>query len=97
MIGIAGLSHKTAPLKIREKFSFSAEEARGFSNAICNCEGFQEIFVLSTCNRTEFCFFSDGLSKEGCKELMYTRLSEFLQIPIADFSTYFYFNMAPMP
>jgi glutamyl-tRNA reductase len=50
-ITLAGISHKTAPVAVRERFAFSPEElATGLPRL---GDAFGGVAVLSTCNRTE--------------------------------------------
>ncbi len=47
-----GITHKTAPLDIRERFSFSEQETKRLLAELC--DGLvSEAMLLSTCNRTE--------------------------------------------
>lgn len=48
MISTVGISHKTAPIDVRERFAFTPEEAERIVAALPG-----EAMVLSTCNRTE--------------------------------------------
>ncbi|MHB9030417.1 MAG: glutamyl-tRNA reductase [Candidatus Latescibacterota bacterium] len=48
-----GISHKTAPVDIREHFSFSGEALVKALSEIRGMVGIRECVVLSTCNRTE--------------------------------------------
>ncbi len=56
MIGVVGLSHKSAPVNIREKFAFNKEEYTDLSKIILKNLHFDELVIISTCNRTEFYF-----------------------------------------
>ena len=47
-----GVSHKTAPVAVRERLAFSDAEARRFLDDLVR-EDAQEAVVISTCNRTE--------------------------------------------
>ena len=47
-----GVSHKTAPVAVRERLAFSDNEARRFLDELVR-EDAQEAVVISTCNRTE--------------------------------------------
>ncbi len=58
-IGLIGTSHKTAPIEIREKFSFKEEETKDFLLKLLENENILETFLLSTCNRTEIYFVSN--------------------------------------
>ncbi len=47
-----GITHKTAPLDLRERFSFTEHEAKNLLQELC--DGLvSEAMLLSTCNRTE--------------------------------------------
>jgi glutamyl-tRNA reductase len=48
-----GISHATAPVAIRERMSFSAEQIPEALLAVTALEGVLEAAILSTCNRTE--------------------------------------------
>ena len=51
---VAGLSHRTAPIEIREKCAFGVREAGPALEAVREATGAREGVLLSTCNRTEF-------------------------------------------
>ena len=48
-----GLNHKTAPVEVRERVSFSREELRSGLVNLGEYDGLSGLVVLSTCNRTE--------------------------------------------
>ncbi len=48
-----GISHKTAPVALRERLAFSEEEAGRFAAAAAATAEVREAVVISTCNRTE--------------------------------------------
>ena len=50
---IVGLSHKTAPVDVREKLSFTREEIGEISVGLKGVPELEEGVILSTCNRTE--------------------------------------------
>jgi glutamyl-tRNA reductase len=52
-IVLIGLSHKTAPVEIRERLSNSGDDARVFLQALSQRPSLQEAVYLSTCNRVE--------------------------------------------
>lgn len=60
MIGILGISHKTASLEVREKFAISQEEIQTFADELQKQANFSDIVVLSTCNRTEI-YYSQSI------------------------------------
>lgn len=50
---LAGLSHSTAPVEIREKCAFSEKQLESAYKQITECEEIEGLVILSTCNRTE--------------------------------------------
>lgn len=52
-IVLVGISHKTAPLDVREKFSFSDTSLDANYRALKNYHELSEALILSTCNRVE--------------------------------------------
>ena len=52
-IVVVGLSHKTAPVDVREKLSFSEAMVPDALRALMRYEGIKEGLILSTCNRVE--------------------------------------------
>lgn len=52
-IAVVGVSHRTAPVEIRERFAFSDHEAVEALGGLREKSGMKEAVLLSTCNRTE--------------------------------------------
>lgn len=50
---VVGVSHRHAPVEIREQLAIPEEEWNSASGALCESEAIEEAFVLSTCNRFE--------------------------------------------
>jgi glutamyl-tRNA reductase len=50
---VAGLSHKTAPVEIREKVNFPEQQLSEALHALSGYPAICEAVILSTCNRTE--------------------------------------------
>lgn len=50
---VLGLNHKTAPVDVRECFSFSEEQVKTALRHLHEYDGINECVLLSTCNRTE--------------------------------------------
>jgi glutamyl-tRNA reductase len=48
-----GISHKTAPVALRERLAFTEEQAVGLAKQIVDTPEAHEAVVISTCNRTE--------------------------------------------
>jgi glutamyl-tRNA reductase len=53
MICVVGLSHKTAPVEIREKFATSADVLPEVLARLASRAELREVMFLSTCNRVE--------------------------------------------
>lgn len=53
---VAGLSHKTAPVEIREKLSFCEQELGTSLHCLAGLPEISEGVILSTCNRVEIIF-----------------------------------------
>ncbi|GAB4173639.1 MAG: glutamyl-tRNA reductase [Calditrichia bacterium] len=64
-----GLNHKSAPIEIREKFSFSPEELLDALEKASKINGILEVMILSTCNRTEIYSLLEP-SAQGMKEVV---------------------------
>ena len=50
---LVGLSHKTAPVEIREKLTFPANTQEHALTRLTECDAVSEAVIVSTCNRTE--------------------------------------------
>ncbi len=50
---LVGISHKTAPIEIREKFTFNNDTISSVLERFYGLNGVSECMILSTCNRTE--------------------------------------------
>ncbi len=50
---VFGLSHKTAPLELREKLAFKGTELDEFYRQLLSNSGVDGVLILSTCNRSE--------------------------------------------
>jgi glutamyl-tRNA reductase len=49
-----GLSHKTAPVELRERFAIGDAHLGEVSSLLANAPGLREAVVVSTCNRVEY-------------------------------------------
>jgi glutamyl-tRNA reductase len=56
---MVGLSHKSAPIDVREKVALSGEPLRDALAELKAIEGVSEAFVISTCNRVEAYVYGD--------------------------------------
>ena len=50
---VIGLNHRTAPVELRERVSFTPDEARHAAEQLRSGGLLSESLVLSTCNRSE--------------------------------------------
>jgi glutamyl-tRNA reductase len=63
---LVGLSHKTAPIEIREKLTFPASGIGEAFAALMGSDAVSEALILSTCNRTEiYAVGSDGAGTDA--------------------------------
>lgn len=77
-IVIVGINHKTAPVELREKLSFT-ESQLARSLAFCKEQGgLDECVVLTTCNRTEI--YAAGSDRELCTRLIMEMLAKIKEI-----------------
>ena len=77
------LSHKSAPLAVREQVALIESEVKDFSIKIKDLFGIQECLVVSTCNRTEVYYTSE---RDFTADLIKTLL---VQKGIIETETYF--------
>jgi glutamyl-tRNA reductase len=75
-IVLVGLNHRTAPVEVRERVSFTSDQARRASEELRSRGILEETLVLSTCNRSEVYGVPPEASRESAPGLS-TFLSEF--------------------
>src|ERR1700675_2660466 len=75
-IVLVGLNHRTAPVEVRERVAFTAEQARRAADELRARGILQETLVLSTCNRSEIYGVPPEASHE-CAPGLSSFLSEF--------------------
>jgi glutamyl-tRNA reductase len=75
-IVLVGLNHRTAPVEVRERVSFTAEQARRAAEELRARGILEETLVLSTCNRSEVYGVPPESSRE-CAPGLSSFLSEF--------------------
>ena len=71
MIGVVGLSHKSAPVHIREKFALNKEECNDLSQTILKNKNIDELVIISTCNRTELYFTAEECCSPGAFHIIF--------------------------
>jgi len=88
-IYLCGLNHKTAPLEVREMFSFAPEETKKALLKLKEEKDIEECAILSTCNRTEVYIYTkkDDFNRSELEEL----LCVLKGLSLYDYKKYFYF------
>jgi glutamyl-tRNA reductase len=72
-----GVSHKTAPLDLRERLSMTEGRAVGVLRGLTAAEGIHEAAAISTCNRTElYLMVSDPVEAESTALSVLARQAE---------------------
>ena len=59
-LSVIGISHRTAPVEVRERYALTGDLAGRFLRAAHSENVFEEAMVLDTCNRTELYFVPTG-------------------------------------
>jgi glutamyl-tRNA reductase len=60
-----GISHRTAPIEIREKVAITRSDYAERVNELCAMSGVEEVVILGTCNRTEIYCLSSETGEEA--------------------------------
>lgn len=85
---LVGLSHKTAPVEIREKLVFPSDKLTNALNRLVSKPSIGEAVILSTCNRTEIYAFTEK-TDEALSEIK-RFISEYHGISLANLNGYLY-------
>lgn len=80
-----GISHKTAPVEIREKLAFDPEGKADFLRLVKGESSIQECVLLTTCNRTEVYLKGEASSVYKAMEL----LAEYKGLELGELKKYF--------
>jgi len=83
-LAIVGVSHKTAPVEVRERLAFNSDVLRSALTALMNRQNVREAIILSTCNRVEV------MAESPDDRLIREFLCEFHQIPPDSVSAHIY-------
>ena len=75
---LLGISHKTAPVKVREKYSLPLKRIPEILNRLSQNELIDEVVILSTCNRTEIYAVSENT--DAAKEFLQTELQNVFNV-----------------
>jgi len=92
-IVLVGLNHRSAPVEVRERVSFTAEQARKAAEQLRARGIFHESLVLSTCNRSEVYGVPPETSRESAAALS-NFLSDFhsVKLDLLDGSLYHHYD-----
>ncbi len=90
---MTGLSHKTAPVEIREKVTFSESALPEALERLLGYPSVNESVILSTCNRMEIYSVVCGV-EEGKSDIL-NFLCEYHDLDRSDLEGYLYFHVGP--
>ena len=82
-VALIGCNHRTAPVELRERISFTAQQALQAADELRNLGILEEAVVLSTCNRSELYGVPDEAHPTPA-EAMEEYFRSFHRIPSAD-------------
>ncbi len=88
-IFLIGANHKTAPVELREKLSFTQEETIGALEYLKNAPQIKEGLVFSTCNRMEILYIPEAGDQV---EEMIQFISDHKKIEIPEFRSALYIH-----
>ncbi|HVB59107.1 MAG TPA: glutamyl-tRNA reductase [Candidatus Acidoferrales bacterium] len=88
-VALIGCNHRTAPVELRERVSFTQQQALDAAGELRRQGILEEAVVLSTCNRSEL-YGVPGESGSAITETMEDFLTSFHRIPRADLEGKFY-------
>ncbi|MDS3859814.1 glutamyl-tRNA reductase [Thermosynechococcaceae cyanobacterium BACA0444] len=87
-IAVIGLTHKTAPVEVREKLSVPEEVREKATSHLCSYPHIQEATILSTCNRLEIYIVTSD-TDNGVREVNQF-LSEWSHCPLRQLRPYLF-------
>ncbi|MHC5911346.1 MAG: glutamyl-tRNA reductase [Nostoc sp.] len=79
-IAVVGLSHKTAPVEVREKLSIPESQIESAIAQLASYPHIDEVAILSTCNRLEI-YIVTSEADQGIREVTQF-LAEFSKLPV---------------
>lgn len=87
-IAVVGLSHKTAPVEVREKLSIPTPQAEAAIAHLRSYPHIEEATLLSTCNRLEI-YVVTSETNQGIREVSQF-LSEYGKVPLVQLRPYLF-------
>jgi len=85
---VVGLSHKTAPVDIREKVAFAPTAMQEPLQQVVALPAVAEGVIVSTCNRVEI--YATSRDRESCAIQLKRFMAEFHQLPLEDIEDHLY-------
>lgn len=85
---LVGLSHKTAPVEIREKLAFSERSIKNSFACLNNYPELKEKVILSTCNRVEV--YAEAQEPGTATRSIKDFLASYSNFPLEEFERYLY-------
>ena len=92
-IAVLGLSHRTAPVELRERLAFEAQELASALQAVRREQQIPECAILSTCNRVELYALLPEL--DGHVGRLKRFLSDFHDMAVEELSDRLYWYLQP--
>lgn len=88
---VVGLNYRTAPVEVREKFVFQADELPRANYILRNTKSILECIIVSTCNRMELYAVVD--QEHPGSHMLKAFLSSWFGIPVEQFSQHLYIHV----
>src|SRR6185437_1865898 len=88
-LSLLGLNHTTAPLEVREKLAFNAQQQAAALAQFRQRFNSSEMILISTCNRVEMYAATDAQGEPGILQMI-EFLAEFHSVPSAIFADHIY-------
>jgi glutamyl-tRNA reductase len=87
-IAVVGLSHKTAPVEVREKLSIPTSQIEVAIAQLCGYPHIKEVTILSTCNRLEI-YIVTSETENGLREVGQF-LADYSKLPLQQLRPYLF-------
>ncbi len=92
MLGITGISYKSAPLEIREKYAFTDEDTIEFLKQLQIDPDLKGAVILSTCNRIEIYYHFEKCCAERVSDAIFRNLTFFKKTEPGHKSHFYTYN-----
>src|SRR5438874_11934254 len=81
-----GISHKQAPIEVRERLVVRSEELPGRLHALRRLPGLREVFLVSSCSRLEL--FAAADSRDAAEKILQSLAPVAIRIAAFQFGEY---------